>query len=66
MQSVLALGLLMSLCVSATAAPVHRSKRPHMVTYVRSSALPSPTATPFPVGRSARPVLKIPQYPAST
>jgi hypothetical protein len=29
MQSVLALGLLMSLCVSATAAPVHRSKRPH-------------------------------------
>jgi hypothetical protein len=27
MRSVLVLGLLMTLCISATAAPVHRSKR---------------------------------------
>jgi hypothetical protein len=65
MQSVLALGLLMSLCVSATAAPVHRSKRPHG--HLRSiQRVTVPDGYAFPVGRPARPVLKIPQYPAST
>src|SRR5947207_14036000 len=48
-RSVLALGLLMTLCASANAATVRRSKPPR-ATYARANGLLSSRDTPFPVG----------------
>jgi hypothetical protein len=47
MRTVLALGLLIALCVTASAASVHRSRaRPHSPVGQRVTAPIAPTATP--------------------
>ena len=50
MRSVLALGLLITLCASATAATVHRSKRPagHLRTQQRGQSVTAPTRFAVP------------------
>jgi hypothetical protein len=55
MRSVLALSLLITLCASADAATVHRSKPPEGHLRPRANVLPSPRATRFPVGPTNRP-----------
>jgi hypothetical protein len=53
MRSVLALGLLITLCASANAATVHRFK-PRGVHLARTSVLPSVPANVLPPRRASR------------
>jgi hypothetical protein len=55
LASILALGLLIGLCASASAAPVHRSRARSHTAVGPSQGITTPTAAPTPGARFAVP-----------